>query len=102
MAPVGPGTRPATHATVRFDYTDPDSDVRTGAIITDVATWQSDGTTEIMVFSTPTITGGGSSGSVIIEMCIRGEAGTYVEHQVTLTDAGGHVSNQVSLTTNLY
>jgi hypothetical protein len=30
------------------------------------------------------------------------DAGTFVEHQVTLTDAAGHVSNQVTLTTNLY
>jgi hypothetical protein len=102
LAPVGPGTRPATQVTIRFDYTDPDSDVRTGASVTDVAAWQSGGTTETMVFPTPSITGGGSSGSVIIEMCIRGDAGSSVEHRVTLTDAGGHISNQVSLTTNLY
>jgi hypothetical protein len=35
-------------------------------------------------------------------MCIRGEAGTFVQHQLTLTDAGGHPSNQVSTSTNLY
>jgi hypothetical protein len=87
---------------MKFDYTDQDGDVRSGASMTDVAVWQSGGSTETMVFPSPTITGGGSSGTVTIEMCIRGDAGTSVQHQVTLTDAEGHPSNQVSTATNLY
>jgi hypothetical protein len=102
LPPVGPGTRPATQVTMKFDYTDQDGDVRSGASMTDVAVWQSGGSTETMVFASPIITGGGSSGTVTIEMCIRGDAGTLVQHQVTLTDAGGHSSNQVSTNTNLY
>lgn len=102
LPPVGPGTREPTHVSIKFDYTDPDGDVRAGASMTDVAVWHSGGSTETMVFTSPTITGGGSSGTVSIEMCIRGDAGTNVQHQVTLTDAGGHFSNQVSTTTLLY
>jgi hypothetical protein len=87
---------------MEFDYTDADGDVRAGASVTDVALWQSGGSTETLVFSSPSIVGGGSSGRISIEMCIRGDAGSNVQHQVTVTDAGGHDSNQVSVTTLLY